>query len=63
MESQGKENNIASLLKSGAHVINFGMTGFFDDLKEQNIPAVQMEWAPKTAGKNLLAKLKTLKNS
>lgn len=62
MEAQKKENNIASLLKSGAQVVNFGMTSFSDDLKEQNIPTVQIEWAPKTAGKELLAKLRALRS-
>lgn len=56
-----KDCKISALLKTGAHVINFGMTGFYDDLLEQNTPVVQVDWAPKTASKLLLSKLKMLK--
>lgn len=56
-----KNGNISALLKTGAHVVNFGMTGFYDDLLEQKTPVVQVDWAPKTASKLLLSKLKMLK--
>lgn len=56
-----KDNNISALLKTGAHIINFGMVSFYDDLLEQKTPAVQVDWAPKTASKQLLSKLKMLK--
>lgn len=59
----GSSDKTPALLKSGARVINFGMTSFSDDLTEQDIPVIQMEWVPKTAGKDLLSKLKRLKRS
>lgn len=63
MQTADEKRNFASLLKSGANVINFGMAGFYDDLKKQEIPVVQMDWTPKTVNSNLLAKLKMLKKS
>lgn len=56
-----KNGDISILLKTGARVINFGMTSFYDDLLEQKAPVVQVDWAPKTASKLLLSKLKMLK--
>lgn len=63
MASQNENKIIASLLKTGARVVNFGMKGFYDDLRAQDIPVTQMDWAPKTANKDLLAKLKALKKT
>lgn len=58
-----QNNSVASLLKTGARIVNFGMKSFYDDLKAQNIPVIQMDWSPKTAKKDLLAKLKALKKA
>lgn len=58
-----KDSSISALLKTGARVVNFGMTGFYDDLSEQDTPVVQVDWAPKTASKLLLSKLKMLKTN
>lgn len=62
MQPAKELNGVAALLKSGAAVINFGMTSFYDDLKEQGVAVVQMDWAPKAADRDLLSKLKRLKN-
>lgn len=63
MAAQNENNGVAALLKTGVRVVNFGMKGFYDDLKAQGIPVIQMDWAPKTAKKDLLAKLKALKKT
>lgn len=63
LKTANEKNSVRSLLKSGVKVINFGLEGFYDDLREQKAAAVQMNWAPKTADKNLLAKLKLLKKN
>ena len=52
---------ISSMLKSGVHVINFGMESFYSDLKEQDVCVVQLDWRPPVAKKDLLSKLKKLK--
>ena len=52
---------ISSMLKSGVCVVNFGMEKFYDDLKEQGVSAVQLDWRPPVAKKDLLSKLKKLK--
>lgn len=59
--SREKESGSAALLKSGVNVVNFGMEAFFNDLKEQEVPVVQVDWKPPIVGKNLLSKLKKLK--
>ncbi len=52
---------ISSLLKSGVSVVNFGMESFYNDLKEQGVSVVQVDWRPPVAKKDLLSKLKKLK--
>ena len=54
---------ISSLFKSGVTVVNFGMESFWGDLKEQGVSVVQVDWRPPVAKKDLLSKLKKLKQS
>ena len=56
-----KSEKISSLLKSGVCVVNFGMESFYNDLKEQGVSVVQLDWRPPVAKKDLLSKLKKLK--
>lgn len=56
-----RSEKISSLLKSGVTAINFGMESFCDDLKEQGVPVVQVDWRPPAVKKDLLSKLKKLK--
>lgn len=58
-----EKKRAALLLKRGVKVINFGMASFADDLRSQEVAVLQMKWAPQTAKKDLLAKLKRLKSS
>jgi FdrA protein len=59
--SCGCENKAAALLKSELTVVNFGMESFYNDLKSQSVPVVQVDWKPPAAGGDLLSKLKKLK--
>jgi len=56
-----KHEKISSLLKSGACVVNIGMESFYNDLKDQGVSVVQLDWRPPVAKKDLLLKLKKLK--
>jgi len=56
-----KSEKITSLLKSGVCVVNVGMENFYNDLKEQGVSVVQLDWRPPVAKKDLLLKLKRLK--
>lgn len=58
-----KSEKISSLFKSGVAVVNFGMESFWGDLKEQGVSVVQVDWRPPVAKKDLLSKLKKLKQS
>ena len=58
-----KQEKISSLLKSGVCVVNIGMENFYNDLKEQGVSVVQLDWRPPVAKKDLLSKLKKLKQS
>jgi hypothetical protein len=60
-EKSAAINKISTLLKSGVSVVNFGMENFYTDLKEQGISVVQLDWRPPVAKKDLLSKLKKLK--
>ena len=61
-DKKGEKNEKKStLLKTGACVVNFGMESFYSDLKEQGVSAVQLDWRPPVAKKDLLLKLKKLK--
>ena len=60
---QVNSEKISSMLKSGVNVVNFGMEKFYDDLKEQDVSVVQLDWRPPVAKKDLLSKLKKLKQS
>lgn len=54
---------ISSLFKSGVKIVNFGMDGFCNDLKQQDVSVVQVDWRPPIAKKDLLSKLKKLKQA
>ena len=56
-----KNEKISSLLETGVRVVNFGMESFYNDLKEQGVSVVQLDWRPPVAKKDLLSKLKKLK--
>ena len=56
-----RSEKISSLFKSGVTVVNFGMESFWSDLKEQSVSVVQVDWRPPVAKKDLLSKLKKLK--
>ena len=58
-----RSEKISSLFKSGVTVVNFGMESFWSDLKEQGVSVVQVDWRPPVAKKDLLSKLKKLKQS
>ena len=58
-----KHEKISSLFKSGVCVVNVGMESFYNDLKDQGVSVVQLDWRPPVAKKDLLAKLKKLKQS
>ena len=55
-------NKIDELLKQDITAINLGLERFYDDLKEQKVKAVQVNWRPPAANQNkinsLLAGLK-----
>ena len=54
--------NVKSLLESEVKVINLGLEGFADSLREQSIPVVHVRWRPPAMGDdsllNLLDKLR-----
>lgn len=58
-------NKIDSLFKSKLNVINMGLESFSKDLKEQDVPVVQMSWRPRAGGNakmlSLLNRLNTKK--
>lgn len=56
-----EQSGARALLKKGVQVVNFGMEAFFDDLKDQDVKVVHVDWKPSFAGKGLLSKLKKLK--
>ena len=58
-----RSEKISSLFKSGVTVVNFGMESFWSDLKEQSVSVVQVDWRPPVAKKDLLSKLKKLKQN
>lgn len=59
--NKADKKGAGALLKNGVSVVNFGMESFWNDLKAQDAPVVQVDWKPSFAGKGLLSKLKKLK--
>ena len=55
-------NKIDELLKQDIVAVNLGLERFYDDLKEQKVKAVQVNWRPPAANQDkinsLLAGLK-----
>ncbi|MCP4329251.1 MAG: hypothetical protein GY791_12525 [Alphaproteobacteria bacterium] len=50
-------NNIASLLRDKPHVVNVGLSFFADDLKNQGIAVIDIDWSPPAGGDPVLADL------
>lgn len=47
----------AAVLDREVRVINIGIERFSDDLKEANVPVVQMDWRPPAGGNRKLIEL------
>mgnify|MGYP006305310359 FL=1 len=47
---------MSELLKE-LKVINMGLTDFFDDLKEQNVKAIHVDWKPPSLDEDMDEKL------
>jgi FdrA protein len=45
------------ILKETLSVINIGLDGFAEDLREQGVEVVQVDWRPPTGGNSRLAAL------
>lgn len=58
-----KEKEISKLLGEPLKVVNIGLKGFADELGQQGVPVIQVDWAPPAGGDprlaNLLSKLGT----
>ncbi|MBM7561695.1 fdrA domain protein [Fusibacter tunisiensis] len=50
-------HKIDELFKKDLKVINIGLESFSKDLKEQEVPVVQMDWRPRAGGNKKLASL------
>jgi len=48
---------IEKLLKGPIVVLNMGLEGFYQDLKEQNIKVVQIDWRPPAGGNKKMIEL------
>ena len=57
-------NKIAELLQQDVVAINLGLERFYDDLREQGVDVIQVNWKPPAENQdkinNLLAGLKNL---
>lgn len=56
-------NNIDQLFNSEMKVINIGLAGFAEELDEQDVPVVHVDWKPPAGGnekvQNLLNQLES----
>lgn len=55
------EMTVSELLKNGPKVINIGVEQFYEDLKSQDVPVVQLDWRPPAVNSELLSKLRRLR--
>jgi len=52
-----KENEIRKLLDEPLQVINIGLKGFADELAQQDVPVIHVDWVPPAGGDPVLANL------
>ncbi len=51
------KSGIDDLLKEPPRVVNVGLKGFADELKQQGVAVVHVDWTPPAAGNEKLASL------
>lgn len=49
--------SVNELFKKELKVINVGLESFYDDLKSQEVPAIQVDWKPVAGGNKKMASL------
>ncbi len=42
--------SVKQLFNSELKIINMGLESFYEDLKKQSVPTIQVEWKPKAGG-------------
>lgn len=52
-----QENKISKLLNESLVVINIGLEGFADELEQQGVETVKVDWVPPAGGDPMLARL------
>lgn len=57
MKKQKPESDIKMLLEEPLTVVNIGLEGFADELKQQGVAVVHVDWAPPAGGDAKLASL------
>jgi len=61
MKKEKQDSDIKALLEEPLIVVNIGLEGFADELKQQGVAVVHVDWAPPAGGDvklaNLLSKL------
>lgn len=50
-------SDIKKFLEKPVKVVNIGLEGFADELREQDVEVVQLDWAPPAGGDPILADL------
>jgi hypothetical protein len=50
-------SKVNELFKTELKVVNIGLESFYDDLKEQGVPVIHVNWRPTAGGNKKLASL------
>ncbi len=57
MTDEHTTNSVADLMRSETTVINIGLSFFADDLRQQGVTVVDVDWTPPAGGDPKLADL------
>ena len=52
-----EENEVSQFLNTPLRVVNIGLESFAEELKEQGVPVVHVDWVPPAGGDPKLAAL------
>lgn len=50
-------SKLSKLFDSQLAVVNMGLESFYEELKEQEVPVIHMDWRPKAGGNKKMASL------